>query len=309
MNKITGRIVVHETDRPISSLQVHFYSLKEKSLPKSIRDEPQWDKLYEAGWKGLTTTRLGSVQTTAEGLIDYEYDPSLVKLPPNTRDLNLWFAVVGPEITGAKGCPKVLHVGCDVRVNAGIHESYVVRIPSERLIRLGLNGGTAKLSESFSTPELYTLLDKVTGTSLLPDPPALRGSFGEHFRKRQKEHNAMLKKEGLSLPTKSAFPVSLPLRSSAGKAISRNTKIQFDKNEKTFTVKRGNEEAKPLKFDGVVRLEATNLKSLKQNRFSIQIDDKTGNFKLALLNVPDALRLTDNEPDKLYEHHRKNNPA
>ena len=126
MNKITGRIIIHETQLPISSLLVHFYSVLETTLPDPLRDESQWDKLYAAGWKGLTSTRLGSVQTTADGRIDFEYDPTRIHPPtsagstsfwssllstgsvPSSRSINLWFAVLGPEITGLRRLPQGL---------------------------------------------------------------------------------------------------------------------------------------------------------------------------------------------------------
>lgn len=310
MNKITVRVVVHETDKPISSLQVHFYSLKEQALPRAIKDESLWDKLYEANWTGLTVTRLGSAHTSTDGLINYEYDPSFVKALTKSDALNIWYVVVEPEVAGRKSCPKILHVGCDVRVNAGSHESYFIRIPNERLIRLGLDAEPVPmLSQTFTSPELYTLINEVSQVSLPTQVMEEDGSFAVGFRKRQMKHRAKLKKKNFVYPTRSAFSALLPLKTHEGKSLSENTKITFDKQNKSFAIVRENEPAKSLTFKGLVRIEATNLKSLKQNKPAVQIEESSGNFRLALLKVPDSLRLTDNEPNALYEHYRKNHSS
>jgi len=133
MNKVTGKILLHEIGIGIPNLVVNIYDVDCNTLPKDVIESNQ--ATLANFWDQLEGDRLGSVLTDEDGAFVLEYEDGEFK--EKRPDLVLF--VTAPENPGSEGCSPILHVSCGIRQNAGRLETYVVKLPIEKLKEAGVS--------------------------------------------------------------------------------------------------------------------------------------------------------------------------
>ncbi len=132
MNKVTGKVLLHETGVGIPNLVVTVYDVDSDTLPQEAIQSKQASLV--SLWERLQGDRLGSVLTDEGGGFVLEYEDKEFK--EERPDLLLF--VTTPEGPGLDGCSPVVHVSCGIRQNAGRIESYLVRLTVEELNKAGV---------------------------------------------------------------------------------------------------------------------------------------------------------------------------
>lgn len=132
MNKVTGKVLLHETGVGVPNLVVTVYDVDSDTLPQEAIQSRQASLVNF--WGRLQGDRLGSVLTDQDGTFVLEYEDKEVK--EERPDLLLF--VTAPEAPGLDGCSPMLHVSCGIRQNAGRIESYLVRLTAEELKKAGV---------------------------------------------------------------------------------------------------------------------------------------------------------------------------
>jgi hypothetical protein len=145
MNKVTEKILLHESGIGIPNLIVTVYDVDFDALPKdAFQSKPA--KVVNF-WDQLQGDRLGSVLTDGDGAFVLEYDDEEFK--EGRPDLLLF--VTAPEGAGLDGCSPMLHVSCGIRQNAGRIESYLIRLNSEELKKAGVRLPSIPAQDSTGT--------------------------------------------------------------------------------------------------------------------------------------------------------------
>jgi hypothetical protein len=142
MNKVTGKILLHETGAGIPNLVVTVYDVDFNALPKdAFQSQPA--KVVDF-WEHLQGDRLGSVLTDGDGAFVLEYEDKEFK--EDRPDLLLF--VTAPEGAGLNGCSPMLHVSCGIRQNAGRIESYLIRLDAAELKKTGVPLSSIRAQQS-----------------------------------------------------------------------------------------------------------------------------------------------------------------
>jgi hypothetical protein len=136
MNKVTGKVLLHETGVGIPNLVVTVYDVDSNTLPKDALQSKRTSLINF--WEQLQGNRLRSILSDQDGTFVLEYEDKERK--EERPDLLLF--VTAPEGSGLDGCSPVLHVSCGIRQNAGRIESYLIRIPTQKLAAAGLSAPT-----------------------------------------------------------------------------------------------------------------------------------------------------------------------
>src|SRR5262245_29401175 len=142
MNKVTGKVLLHETGVGIANLVVTVYDVDSDTLPQEAIQSRQTSLVNL--WEQLQGDRLGSVMTDTDGTFVLEYEDKEFK--EERPDLLLF--VTAPEGPGLDGCSPVLHVSCGIRQNAGRIESYLIRLTAEELKKAGVPLPSVRAQES-----------------------------------------------------------------------------------------------------------------------------------------------------------------
>ena len=142
MNRVTGKILLHETGVGIPNLLVTIYDVDFDTLPKdALQSQPP--KIVSS-WEKLQGDRLGSVLTDTAGAFVLEYEEK----DSNEHRADLLLFVTAPEGPSLNGCSPMLHVSCGIRQNAGRLESYLISLTSEELKKAGVVIPTVQTEES-----------------------------------------------------------------------------------------------------------------------------------------------------------------
>ncbi|MBK7937971.1 MAG: hypothetical protein IPJ82_13160 [Lewinellaceae bacterium] len=148
MYKINGKVLVKETGAGIPNLQVVVYDLDVIS-PNTPQGEQE---LFSAAhppaeyfWQTLPGNRLGSVLTDLNGQFELTFEDKDFLQNEQIQRPDLILFVLAPEDTYQQdfnGMPvpqsppaRVLHYSYDPVTNAGIQESYIIRLYEELLVR------------------------------------------------------------------------------------------------------------------------------------------------------------------------------
>jgi hypothetical protein len=136
MSKVTGKVLLHETGVGIPNLVVTVYDVDSNTLPKDVLQSKRMSLINF--WEQLQGNRLGSILSDQDGTFVLEYEDKERK--EERPDLLLF--VTAPEGSSLDGCSPVLRVSGGIRQNAGRIESYLIRIPTQKLAAAGLSAPT-----------------------------------------------------------------------------------------------------------------------------------------------------------------------
>jgi hypothetical protein len=302
MPQASGILVEHESGRPLPGLLVHIYNVFQ-SLPSEIEDHARWDELYATGWKGIALVGLGSTQSDAGGRFELTYELDDAG-PAASRGLNLWYAILGPEVAGSS-CPKVVHVGCTLRMNASAQEFLAVRITRERLDRAGArSSGALATPRGLDPAELHAHIEKLA-------IPVARPQSAERFSKQLRDAQRAAKRErqrrGVAGKRSHGFPSALPLRSKGGGPLAAGTELGFDEERKMLTLRIRGDALRPLRFDSVRRQPPS--EEGDDAGLRVVIDEERARYSLLLAEVPETLRAADDGPGALLLEFLRRRPT
>lgn len=134
MNQISGKVLLKETGIGIPDLLVIIYDVDPGTNPEEVMDGVGVINGADS---------LGSVLTDRAGLFRLEYeDADFRHRKQDEKRPDLMLVIRGPEEMGTPGDAKVLHVSKDIRQNAGVTETYVIRIPNAKLAEIGITAPT-----------------------------------------------------------------------------------------------------------------------------------------------------------------------
>lgn len=143
MNTIRGWVIVKESDLGIPRLLVEILDRD----PNTTGEEP--------GRSGDDGDRLGCVVTnTADGSFELRYDNTEFQVRNAERRPDLVLRVLAPEEPGKTLESRVLYTSTEVRQNAGLIEHYVIRLPTDQLLKHGIPLPSTVARESEPAPSV-----------------------------------------------------------------------------------------------------------------------------------------------------------
>lgn len=161
MFKVMGQVLVKETGFPLAQLQIVLYDLDNLNAQTSAKNplELFTSNLGPLVWQSFPGDRLGSVITDANGKFELLFDVSAFKAREQGKNPDLVLFVVAPEdsFINDKGiaepranetAKRILHISYDVVANAGIQESYMIRISDQLLKKSSLSSTAPTLMMS-----------------------------------------------------------------------------------------------------------------------------------------------------------------
>lgn len=298
MNKITGKVLLHETGVGIPNLIVTVYDVDSNTLPQEAVQSKQASLVNF--WESLQGDRLGSVLTGQDGTFVLEYEDKEVK--DKRPDLLLF--VTAPEGPGLDGCSPVLHVSCGIRQNAGRIESYLVRLTVDELKEAGvplpvvpvqkLPRSKVSLKRLAGIEErreaTYKVLEKVRATWSQDDSPIPK--ISEVYRQKVALHEAEAKHR---VPG-NGFRLALPMISAGGNG---QTRMAFDGEAKKWFMQRGDERAE-ITFGGIVSADEMRTEEKPAAGISIVLDEQSREFRVVISRTPVRLCMTESTPGELF---------
>jgi hypothetical protein len=139
-HRVGGVVLLRETQAGIPNLQVVLYDM-DAGCVATLR---QWlrsmDTPADGLWAQLQGDRLGSVLTTTSGQFELSFDADLAR----ESKADLVVLIMAPEDSSCDSplprpaAERLLHVSFEPVIDAGEHESFVIRIPGTRLEALGI---------------------------------------------------------------------------------------------------------------------------------------------------------------------------
>jgi hypothetical protein len=132
MSRISGRVVLKESDRGIPDLLVVLFDVDPGIEPEEHHPASPEDQKLAV----LAGDRIGSVLTDRNGDFSLSFDDSEFQRSERRPDIQL--AVLAPEGPEEDPETRVLYASTSVRINAGITEQYLVRISGDHLSRAGV---------------------------------------------------------------------------------------------------------------------------------------------------------------------------
>ena len=299
MNKVTGKVLLHETGVGIPNLVVTVYDVDSSTLPDDALP-PNPAKIVNF-WEQLQGKRLGSVLTNANGAFLLDYDDSEFK--EERPDLLLF--VTAPEGPGLDGCSPVLHVSCGIRQNAGRIESYLIRLMAEELKGAGvpLPSVPAQASEASKAlskrllavevrrRETHQILEKVRTAWRQDDTSAPK--ISEVYRQKVK---ALQEAETKNRTPANGFRLALPMISTSEDGQAR---IAFDGEAKKWFMQRGDESAE-VQFTGIVAADEIKPEERPAAGISVVLDEQNKEFRVVISRTPVRLCMTENTPGELF---------
>lgn len=178
MHRVSGLVLVLETQAPVPNLQVVLYDLDPRE-PRpdlaALNTAKAPNQSAPPFWQQIPGERIGSVLTGPGGEFAIEFDPRDFAAPDGEPRPDLLLLVLAPEDAVAEtgGIPvplspqeRILHCSYDVVVDAGRQEAYVVRLPKARLDGLRIpypSGVPVRTTRSDVTRQLSTTVSLRTG--------------------------------------------------------------------------------------------------------------------------------------------------
>ena len=299
MENIIARIHGHETSQPIPNLLVTWYVTAETAVPDHIQDPNNWEEFRKANWKGFDVIRIGSASTTDDGVARLAYQREEL----TRRYTNLWYTIQLPEIIGTAYCGRIVHVACQLTMNASEYEEHNIRIPQNLIERYGIfRTTTPNIDAKRTAADFDIALDKVERDSVAATPtPGIEAFSSKYNREIGRAIKLGEKKFGRRF---NPMSFSLVLNIESGNDASTDLpEIRYDKQRKQLRVTSSDGHTDhEVSFDGVVRYSNNNLTSKGIKRPGVLVDRDTGKVHLALPKVPTTLELSENEPSPLYTY-------
>lgn len=150
MNKVCGKILLKETNAGIPDLLLEIYDVDPNTKPEEAIATPLAGGI--AVLPGISTgvpplqligDRLGSVLTDPGGCFNLEYeDAEFRRRNSQEQRPDLLLIVRAPDEMDGNPSSRILHVSRDLRQGAGTTETYIIRIPHQKLTAAGLAAPT-----------------------------------------------------------------------------------------------------------------------------------------------------------------------
>ena len=299
MNKVTGKVLLHETGGGILNLVVTVYDVDSDTLPQ---EAIQFKRASLVNfWEQLQGNRLGSVLTDQDGTFVLEYDDKEL----NEKRPDLLLFVTAPEGPGLDGCSPVLHVSCGIRQNAGRIESYLIRLTAEELKGAGVPLPSVQAPNLPQSKEIlkrltgieqrkeatYKILEKVRAAWSDDDSPTPK--ISEVYRQKMK---ALHEAEAKHRVPRNGFRLALPMISADGDGQAR---MAFDGEAKKWFMDRGEERAE-IKFGGIVSADEMNPEEKPAAGINVVLDEQNKEFRVVISKAPIRLSAAEHSPGELF---------
>ncbi|MGH8655930.1 MAG: hypothetical protein ACREYE_28800 [Gammaproteobacteria bacterium] len=299
MNKVTGKILMHETGVGIPNLVVTVYDVDFDTLPQEAIQSKQASLVNF--WEQLQGDRLGSVLSDRDGTFVLEYEDK--ELKEKRPDLLLF--VTAPEGQGLDGCSPILHVSCGIRQNAGRIESYLIRLTADELNKAGvplpsvpapkLQVSKAILIRLIDMEERRVgtrrILEKVRAAWSQDNVPTPK--ISQVYSEKVK---ALQEAEAKNRIPANGFRLALPMIGTGGNGQAR---MAFDGEAKKWFMQRGDERAE-IKFGGIVSADEMKPEEKSAAGINVVLDEQKKEFRFVISRAPVRLCMTENSPGELF---------
>jgi len=298
MNIIYGKVVVKETGKGIEDLLIVVYDLDPKTEPQKVLEICHDEKNFDI-WQHISGDRLGSRLTDKNGNFDFQYDDSQFQVKDREWRPDLTLFVVAPEDQSVSPCPKILHVSCGIRHNAGRIEHYIIKLPLQTLREAGiLNSGALDVSVDFKDLAMKMRAQaEERHKKLIAEKP-----FSQRYKERQEQISKQFPNDQKQERPPQSFDLAIPMLFTKGEDISPEATISYDKGSGDFILKTSKDgEEIPLAFKGVISAEELkkNQRELKGFGYIIDTEKKEIYVKLPLRS-PNKLIRQESEPSALF---------
>lgn len=136
MNKISGKIILDQSQLGLPNLLVVLYDLDPGTRPEEILARCA---ATDGQWLNDLGDRLGSVLTGPDGSFSLSYEDGELRIRnEKEKRPDLWLFVLGPQTPGKTLNELFLFASPEVRQNAGREESYFIQLTAEQLAKAGL---------------------------------------------------------------------------------------------------------------------------------------------------------------------------
>jgi len=296
MYTISGRVVVKETGAGIQNLLVVVYDVNPKATSKKAPRVGKSGQSTDALQK-LSGNRIGSILTDANGNFELKCDDKEFQVQGKERRPNLALFVMSPEERDAKSGSKILHASPDVRQNAGHLETYLIKVPIEKLREAGHFVHGAQIA-GLEMPEMEEMLSSIK---------TLAKERHEAFKSGKSKLSAELedwlieeKKPQQPLRLPNSFDLRLPLRFTTDELDSSNAVLSYDEEGQILLKVNPDTQPMPLVFKGVHYTRATARKQSADNASDFLIDVDKKEFHLRVPRSSEKLSLSESTPSDLY---------
>jgi len=142
-NKVCGKVLLKETAIGIPDLLIEVYDVDRHIKPDVTigfsKDSQSFVNTGQDFWQNFPADRLGSVITDENGKFELVYeDCDFQNHEEDKKRPDLVVFVMAPEELEAAPCPKILHISCGIRQNAGRVENYIIKLAREQLEAVGI---------------------------------------------------------------------------------------------------------------------------------------------------------------------------
>jgi len=307
MNKIVGKVVVKETGVGAKDLLIVVYDLDPKMHPEEVSKMCGSDRNFDI-WEKILGNRLGSILTDENGKFELEYEDSEFQIQDKERRPDIVLFVVAPEDPTIKPCPKILHVSCGTRWNAGRIENYVIKLPLSLLTKSGVTiPGTTSLSLYNSGME--DVLSKMeTLAKEKQQKHTTDKRFSEYYKEKKERIAKALEKTKQPDPPMS-FDFTIPISFPKNFPHEQNAKIIYDKGRKSWMLKTPKtadreERSERITFKGVTYTNGPKEDNAPRG-ICYHIDPDKKEFSVCLPRSPVKLVAPEPKPSKLYTWYSK----
>ncbi len=298
MNTIYGKVVVKETGNGIEDLLIVVYDLDPQTKLQELLEICYDGKNFDI-WQHISGDRLGSRLTDKNGNFDFQYDDSQFQVKDREWRPDLTLFVVAPEDQSIGSCPKILHVSCGIRHNAGRIEHYIIKLPLQKLREAGiLYSGALDVSVDFNdiAAKMRTQAEE-RHKKLIAEKP-----FSQRYKERQEQIAKQFPNDQKQERPPQSFNLAIPMLFTENEVIPPEATISYDKESGALTLKKSKDaEPIPLTFKGVMSEDELkkNQRELRGFGYIIDIEKKEVYVKLPLRSSNKLVR-QESEPSALF---------
>jgi hypothetical protein len=308
MGRVQGEILLKETGAGIPNLLIAAFDVDPETHPADLAAVfgPK-----NAGKGKLGFRRLGSVPTGQQGQFVLDYAEGAPAAPPAGRPgwaagVNLMLAVLSPEDASRKPVQTVLYVTPTPRLDAAPLESYLIELTADIVQRAALTASGRPVNSPVLGPirDLVIAVQKAADTQAAnpgkPDRP-----FSQRYREDLKRRQARAQAAGLRSRPPQGFDFGMPVGFAGGKPPAGVTLDQDQITGQLLLRKEGQAQPIPLKFAGVVAVDATTTGTVDTNSPAgsepfLVVDAGAGEIRIVTLTSPNRLTRLNSQDSELY---------
>jgi hypothetical protein len=303
MNRVVGSVAVKESGTGVPGLLVVVYDLDPQVPPEEILGARTGSRSAEL-WQRLQGDRLGSVLTDEQGRFSLAYDDAEFRIRDDEKRPDLLVMVVAPEDTAEDSCPRVLHVSCGIRQNAGRIESYAIRIAAAELEAAGIP--VPAVAPERPGPKVADLVSemKAVAEERQRRRPAERKAFSKRYRDQWARARRVAEASGRVAPPPQSVAVDVPIIVDRA-PLPAEARTEFDRATGRLMV-RMNAQAPAQAFDfgGVQHVTASGERGVQ-----VTVDRATRQFSIQVPRSPYKLVAPDDGSARLARWYRRHEEA